>query len=113
MAEAYPWIVVALAAVVTYFWRAFGVMVSGRINPNGAVFQWVGCVAYALLAGLIGRMIMLPIGPVAATDLASRLTAAAVALAVFFLTRRNIFLGVTAGTGTLVGLTMAGGMHPL
>lgn len=58
---------------------------------RGPVFEWVGCVAYALLAGLIARMIILPVGPLQETDLGSRLVSAAIALAVFFIMRKSIF----------------------
>lgn len=101
-----PWVTVLVAAAATYFWRALGVALSGRINPNGVISEWIGCVAYALLAGLIARMIVLPIGPLHSVGLGIRLTAAAVALAVFYLARRSILLGVFAGAGALVGLTL-------
>jgi branched-subunit amino acid transport protein len=102
------WLVILAAALVTYFWRALGVLVGGRINPNGPVFEWIGCVAYALLAGLTTRMIVLPIGPLQATDLGCRLVAAAAAVLVLRRTRNNIAWAVLAGVVTLVLLTAAG-----
>ena len=102
----WPWIVVLLSAVVTYAWRWMGVVLSGRIDPNGAAIRWVGAVAYALLAGLIARMIVLPQGPLQDTALTDRLAAAAIALAIFLLTRRNMLAGVAAGAGVLVLLTL-------
>ncbi|EWY41973.1 branched-chain amino acid transport [Skermanella stibiiresistens SB22] len=104
------WIIVVLlaGAVATYVWRALGVALSGRINPGGPVFEWVGCVAYALLAGLIARMIVMPVGPLQTTDLGIRILSAVLALAVFFAFRKNIFLGVTAGTLALIALTLSG-----
>lgn len=101
-------LVLVVVALITYAWRGLGVLLSGRIDPEGPVFEWVGCVAYALLAGLIARMIVLPIGPLEATALGARLAAAAVALAMFFLSRKNIGLGVAAGAGALVLLTWVG-----
>ena len=102
----WPWIVVLLSAVVTYAWRWMGVVLSGRIDPNGAAIRWVGAVAYALLAGLIARMIVLPQGPLQDTAVTDRLAAAAIALAIFLLTRRNMLAGVAAGAGVLVLLTL-------
>lgn len=78
----------------------------GHFNPTGPVFQWVGSVAYALLAGLISRMILLPGGPLAATHLTDRAAGAAIALAAYYLTRRSLVLGVVAGTASLVALTL-------
>src|SRR3954453_2484402 len=105
-----PWIIVVLiaGAAATYVWRALGVALSGRIDPTGPVFEWVGCVAYALLAALIARMIVMPVGPLEATDLGSRLISSAIALVAFFLARKSIFFGVIVGTLAFVGFTMAG-----
>jgi branched-subunit amino acid transport protein len=104
------WIIVVLiaGAAATYVWRALGVALSGHIDPTGPVFEWVGCVAYALLAALIARMIVMPVGPLEKTDLGMRLISAAIALAAFFLARRSIFFGVAAGILAFIGFTMAG-----
>lgn len=100
-----PYIALAITFFVTYGWRALGVALSGRLNTDSPIFEWVACVAYALLAGLISRMIVLPVGPLAETPLSDRLGAALLALAIFFLTRRNLFLGVLSGFSLLVLLT--------
>ena len=108
MAEPSIWLTLLAAGLATYFWRALGVLVGGRIDPNGPVFEWVGCVAYALLAGLTARMILLPIGPLRGTDLGCRLIALAVAVLALRLSRGNIALGVVAGVVCLIVLTAAG-----
>jgi branched-subunit amino acid transport protein len=102
MADATPWLMLLGAALATYLWRALGVYLAGRVGEGGALLDWVGCVAYAILAGLIARMILLPAGPLAATSLADRAGATALGLAVFLLSRRNVLLGVTAGAGALM-----------
>lgn len=102
-------IALTLGALVTYFWRFLGVLLSGRINPGSRVFLWVGAVSYALLAALIARMITLPLGPpLDATPMEHRLTATVLALSIYFLTRRNLLLGVLAGAGGLVLLRFLG-----
>lgn len=106
MGELWPWLMLGLVALVTYGWRGIGVALSGRIDPNGAAIRWVGCVAYALLAGLIARMIVLPQGPLQDTAMTDRLAAAAIALVIFLLTRRNMVAGVFAGAVALVLLTV-------
>lgn len=100
-----PYLVMLAGAAVTYVWRGLGVLLAGRVRPDGAVLDWIGCVAFALLAGLIARMIVLPIGPLAATGLGARLAAAGIALAIFFLLRRSVLLGVLAGAVSLVMLS--------
>lgn len=109
-AQDLAWILALLfgSALVTYVWRALGVLFSGRLDTDSPVFEWVACVAYALLAGLIARMIILPNGPLAETAMAHRIGAAIVALAIFLVTRHNIFFGVSAGGLALVLLTWGG-----
>lgn len=102
----WPFLLMAVGAGVTYAWRALGVALAGRINPNGPMFEWAACVAYALLAGLVARMIVFPVGPLERTDTGSRVFAAILALVVFFLARRNILAGVLAGVTALVLLTL-------
>ena len=109
MAEVSPYLVILAGAVATYLWRAVGVVLAGRIAPTGAAIEWVTCVAYALLAGLIARMIILPIGPLAESSLLARGLATALALGVFFLARRNVLLGVAAGSGGLAAWSWLAG----
>ena len=88
---------IMVGAVASYMWRVLGVALSGRIDPDGPVVRWVGCVAYAVLAALIARMILLPVGSLADTSVVIRLAAAGVALGAFYLARRNLVIGVATG----------------
>lgn len=99
MADWRLWAIVLLSGLATYVWRALGVAVAGRISPDSEAFRLFACVAYAMLAGLIARMILLPEGVLTETPLAVRLIAIGAAVAVFFGFRRNLPLGVTAGVG--------------
>ncbi|HWU00615.1 MAG TPA: AzlD domain-containing protein [Terriglobales bacterium] len=96
----WPYLLVGVLA--TYLWRGLGVLLSGRINADSALLRWFTAVAYAMLAGLIARLIILPAGPLAHVALWERGLAAVTALAVYLLTRRNIIFGVAAGTATLI-----------
>ena len=95
--ETYLWLLLAGAIAGTYVWRGFGVAFASRINTDGRAFKWVTCVSYAMLAGLIARMVFIPIGPLIETPLVFRITGMVVGLCVFFLTRRQVLLGVGAG----------------
>ena len=53
----------------TYLWRGLGVLLSGRIRADGEFFRWAGCVAYAMIAGLTVRILLLPTGTLAFTPL--------------------------------------------
>ena len=102
---AWPFLLLAIAA--TYVWRGLGVIFSTRIDPQGAIFQWVTCVSYAMLAGLISRMLVMPLGILAEVPLFERLAAVGVAFIVFFSWRRTVLAGVAAGTAVLVLLVAA------
>lgn len=101
----WPFVVLAGGAAATYAWRFVGVLLSGRIRADSAVFDWIACVAYALLAGLVARMILLPSGPLVETRLVDRMLAATLGLVVFFFaTRRNLPAAVLAAAGTMGAL---------
>src|SRR5262245_26952521 len=102
------WGLLAGVFAVTYVWRGAGVVLGSRIDFESAAFRWIAAVAYAMLAGLIARMILLPQGGLAETPLWNRLGATAVALLVFFLAKRNSLLAVLAGAATLGLLVLAG-----
>ncbi|MEO1193623.1 MAG: AzlD domain-containing protein [Pseudomonadota bacterium] len=96
----WPLLVLLVSALATYAWRGLGVLLSGRINPNSALFTWLAAVAYALVAGLITRMIVMPIGPLEETPLIARLAAAGLCIGVYALTQRML-LAILVGGGTL------------
>lgn len=102
------WLLIAGAFVVTYMWRGLGVALGGGLSLEGPLFRWVAAVAYAMLAGLIARMIVLLLGALGATPLSERVLAAAVALAVFQFSRRNMLLAVLSGATALVLLQWIG-----
>ena len=62
-------IAIAACGFATWLWRGLGVLLSGRLDPRSAMFEWVSCVAYALVAGLIARIIVAPSGLLAQTAL--------------------------------------------
>lgn len=97
------WLLLLACGAATYLWRGLGVLLSGRINPQSAMFEWVSCVAYALVAGLIARIIVMPSGLLAQTALMDRLLACAVALIAYNLARRNMFVGLVCGVIFFVG----------
>jgi branched-subunit amino acid transport protein len=103
------WALLAGAFAVTYAWRGAGAILGSRIDFEGATFRWFSAVAYAMLAGLIARMLLLPQGGLAETPLSHRLVGTAAALLVFYLARRNMLLAVLAGAATLALLAVAAG----
>jgi len=97
------WWVVIGAVLATYLWRFLGAAFSYRIDTESKLFEWITCVSYAMLAGLISRMIFIPVGPLIETSLWSRVVCVIIGLAVFFLAGRRVLVGVAAGLLTFIG----------
>lgn len=96
------WLLLLACVAGTYVWRGLGVLLSGRLNPQSAMFEWVSCVAYALVAGLIARIIVAPSGLLAQTALPDRLLACGVALLAYRLAGRNMFVGLVCGVAFFI-----------
>lgn len=96
------WLLLLPCALATYFWRGLGVLLAGRLRVESELFRWVECVAYAMVTGLIARMVVMPTGTLASATLIERLLACAVALLCYWLTRKNLFAGVASGTVVIV-----------
>jgi len=86
-------------------WRCSGVFssFSFRVSPLPRLAGvtstrcWVTCVSYAMVAGLIFRMIVMPESELAEVATAHRIAAVAIAFAAYFLLRRRLVAGVLAG----------------
>ena len=98
------WPLVIGAILATYLWRFLGTLFSRRIDPQGAAFEWISCVSYAMLAGLISRMVLLPAGSLTEVPLWIRIVGVAVGLSVFFIARRQVLVGVGAGLAVFIAL---------
>lgn len=92
------------AIVGTYIWRCAGVMFATRVKSDGPVFQWVTFVSYAMLGGLIARMVILPIGPLMETPLLFRSLAFVIGLGMFFLLGRRVLPAVFIGVASFIFL---------
>lgn len=99
------WLLLLACGGATYLWRGLGVLLSGKLNPQSAVFEWVSCVAYALVAGLIARIIVAPSGLMAQTVLTDRLLTCVVAFVAYRLSRCNMFVGLLSGVLFFVAAT--------
>jgi branched-subunit amino acid transport protein len=92
------WILLLAAFAATVVWRIAGAVLAGRVSVDSRVFEWAGCVSYALVAGLMFRAIFLTEGPLASVPMTDRAIAVAAGLCVFMLTGRSVPKAVTVGT---------------
>ena len=98
------WGLLLLVSLSTYLWRAGGVLIAARIDPKGSLAQWFTCIAYGMLAGLISRIMLMPIGILAETPLIDRLAALAIGFVVFFAMKRSLFPGTLISTAIFLVL---------
>jgi Branched-chain amino acid transport protein (AzlD) len=95
--------VIALIAVLAHEpWRWLGLVLGRTVSVEGEVFQWVRAVATALVAGLVLRLILFPAGALANVHLGVRLAALGGGIAIFFVCRRSLGLGVVGGATLLI-----------
>lgn len=83
-------------------WRLGGALLSSGISDDGAVITWVRAVSTALVAALISRIVLFPPGALADVDVVIRVIAFGLGIVAFFLTRRNLGVGILSGAVTLL-----------
>ena len=97
------WSALAIAAAGTYACRALGVVVSDKINQDSEFFRWLSAVTYALVAALVVRMALMPVGPLASVPAGWRVGFCAVSLLVMVVgTRRRPALALFSGTALML-----------
>ncbi len=96
------WIVLICASVGTYLWRGLGVLLSGKISQDGPLFRWITCVTYAMVAALVVRIIVLPVGALSQVSLTYRLIAVGAALVVMVARKNALVPALTTGTLLMV-----------
>jgi branched-subunit amino acid transport protein len=98
-----PYLFILLAGTLaTDIWRWLGVLVGDRLRDDSEVLNWVKAVATALIAGVIGNLILFPAGALASAPVALRLAAAAIGWAAFMAARKNVLAGVVAAELALI-----------
>ena len=99
---------IVAASLTTYFWRGFGVLIAARLNPDGVFFEWISCVAYAMLAGLMARVLILPVGLLSETTMLVRGMSMIAGFIVFFALKRNFYAATLVSMLTFLLLLIKG-----
>jgi branched-subunit amino acid transport protein len=94
-------VIIAVALIAHEPWRWLGAYLGRSLSPEDEIFRWVKAVSTALIAGLVMRLVIFPIGAMAATPLSARLAALIVGVLCFYLARRNLLVGILAGCATI------------
>ncbi|MEQ9488947.1 MAG: AzlD domain-containing protein [Alphaproteobacteria bacterium] len=104
--DSWAWGALGLAVLATFVWRFVGVLAAGRIQPDSAVFDWVSAVAYAMVSGLMVRIVLFPTGSIAETPLLDRAIGLIIAVAVWYWRGKSLFPGLCAGVGAFAILLL-------
>lgn len=105
--QSYLWVLGLLflaGFAATAPWRIVGVLLAQRLTIDSEILVWVRAVSTALIAGLVGRMVLLPAGALADVALPLRLAAFGLAVVIFLLVQRSLAAGVIAGAVALVAV---------
>lgn len=88
--------------LATDAWRYLGVYLGGRISDDSQALVLVRALATALVAAVIGNLIVFPSGALAATPLALRLIAASGGFVGYLLARRSVVVGIVVAEAILL-----------
>lgn len=102
----WPFLFILVAGwLATDAWRFLGVYLGDRISEDSDLLVLVRALATALVAAVIGNLIVFPSGALAETSLALRLISAAVGFLAYLWLGRKVLVGiVVAEVALLVGM---------
>lgn len=99
----WPYLYIAVAGwLATDVWRWLGVLAGNRLRDDSALLIWVRCVATALVAAVIAKLILYPTGDLAEFPLVLRAGAAVLGFAVFLATDKRPWKGILTAIVILV-----------
>jgi len=110
--EAWWWpyaFILAAGWMATDVWRFLGVHFGGRIAEDSELLVFVRTVATALVAAVIGNLVVFPSGALAETSLLLRVAAAVLGFAAYLLLGKKVLVGILTseavlGAGIWLGL---------
>ena len=97
MSETYIYLAILLTAFATYLPRFLGVFSSDFVNEEGKLFKFVSCISYGILAALIARIFIHPVGALEQTSTTIRLLAAGITIIVLFVSKKNVLFSSLFG----------------
>jgi hypothetical protein len=99
----WPFLFILVAGwLATDAWRFLGVYLGGRISENSDILVLVRTIATALVAAVIGNLIVFPSGALADTSLVLRLTAATVGFLAYLGLGKRVIVGIAVAELLLI-----------
>lgn len=105
----WPFLFILLAGgLATDVWRFLGVHFGGRISEESEALVFVRAVATALVAAVIGNLVVFPSGSLAETAMTLRIGAAVAGFAVYLASGKRMLAGIVTGEAVLCAGIAAG-----
>jgi hypothetical protein len=106
----WPYLFILVAGwLATDLWRFLGVYVGDRIAEDSELLVLVRCVATALVAAVIGNLVIFPGGALAATPVWIRVFSVAAGFCAFMLAGKRVIAGVAVAEALLAGWFLLAG----
>lgn len=87
-----------LAAIIgTASWRLCGAILIGRVQEESQLFQWIAMVAYAMVAALLTRVLLMPQGQIEVNIILMRGIPFALAVLVWYYKKKSLMYGLVTG----------------
>lgn len=98
----WPYLFILIAGwLATDSWRFLGVYFGGRMTEDSPALVLVRCMATALVAAVIGNLIVFPGGALADVPLWLRVGAAAAGFVAYLLVKRSVPMGILVAEAVL------------
>ena len=106
----WPYVFILIAgAIATDSWRFLGVYLGGRIKDDSEILVLVRALATALVAAVIGNLIVFPSGALAAAPLILRIGASVAGFVAYLTLGKHVIVGILAAEAVLLaGLYFSG-----
>jgi hypothetical protein len=99
----WPFLFILLAGwLVTDFWRFLGVYFGGRISADSELLVLARAVATALVAAVLGNLVVFPTGILADTPLIVRIGTVALGFAAYLASGRRVIVGIVVCETALI-----------
>ncbi|MGC6472463.1 MAG: AzlD domain-containing protein [Parvibaculales bacterium] len=100
------WVLLGVAVAGTFIWRFLGVALSRYIETDSRVFIYINSIAYAMITGLMFRIVVFPSGALAHTALLDRVFAFTLAMLVCMWKPEKSIYGVIIGLAVFSALVV-------
>jgi hypothetical protein len=99
----WPYLFILIAGwLATDSWRYLGVFFGGRIAQDSEMLVLVRCIATALVAAVIGNLVVFPSGALADTALGLRAAAMLAGFVAYLVTGKSVPTGIVAAESVLL-----------